>query len=330
MLKFSLIVPAFNAETSIEKCIKSVTEQTYSNWELFVIDDGSTDRTAEIAKRVLAHNNVVTKENAGVSSARNLGISLASGDYLLFLDADDYLPPNTLELYEQIIRTENTPDVIFGSFLKIYPKKEELCNPVGGNNIYRYDARKKEFDPFISRLAGTVWGKCYRADLIKNARFDEQLSMCEDAEFNYREFISAQKMVFVNQPVYCYVYSLNSTVRKFSHDSLKKYIEAGNKIIADTAGSFCYGNALEFICTVFNVVCYNLVFTKQNKDSYFKKRRVLQEVRKLDPFKTAIEIVDDGRLSIRHRLSIIFARHHMYFCIYLMSVMNQVSNKFLY
>lgn len=193
VLKFSIIIPAYNAEKTVEKCIKSVKEQTYSNWEVILIDDGSSDKTAEIAKKTLSHCNVITKQNEGVSSSRNLGITLSKGDYLLFLDADDYLPPKTLELYAWAIRKEMNPDVIFGSFYKIYPQKKELCNPVGDKEIYVYDSKKKEFNPYISRLMGTVWGKCYKSNLIKNAKFDEYLSICEDAEFNYREVKNAKK-----------------------------------------------------------------------------------------------------------------------------------------
>lgn len=330
LLKFSIIIPAYNAEKTIEKCIESVQEQTYPNWEVIVIDDGSSDKTAEIAKKILPHRNVITKENAGVSSARNLGITLSEGDYLLFLDADDYLPPKTLELYEQTIRKEMNPDVIFGSFYKIYPQKEELCNPVGDKKIYVYDSKRKEFDPYISRLIGTVWGKCYKFDLIKNAKFDEHLSMCEDAEFNYREVKNAKKMVYISQPVYSYVYSLNSTIRKYSHDNLEKYITAANRIIEENETTFLRNNVMEFVCTVFNVVCFNVVFTNQNKKNYFQKRKILREIRKTTSFKIAIENVDTGALAFKHRLAIFFAKNNMYFCLYLMSVVNQRLNKMVY
>lgn len=323
MLKFSIIIPAYNAEKTIDKCIKSVQEQTYSNWEVIVINDGSIDKTAEIAKKKLPHNNVITKENAGVSSARNLGIALAKGDYLLFLDADDYLPLKTLELYEQTIRKEKNPDVIFGSFYKIYPQKEELCNPVGNEKIYVYDSKRKEFDPYVSRLIGTVWGKCYKNDLIKNAKFNEKLSMCEDAEFNYREVKKAKKMVYISEPVYSYVYSLNSTIRKYGRDNLEKYIVSTNKIVEENKNTFLKKNAMEFVCTVFNVVCFNLVFTNQNKENYFLKRKVLRELKKATSFGTAIENVDTRLLTPKHRMAIFFAKRNMYFCLYLMSIINQ-------
>lgn len=330
MLKFSIIIPAYNAEKTIEKCIESVQEQTYSNWEVIVINDGSTDKTAEIAKKALPHCNVITKENAGVSSARNLGITLAQGDYLLFLDADDYLPQNTLELYERTISKEMNPDVVFGSFYKVYPQKTELCNPAGERSTYIYDSKKKDFDPYISRLIGTVWGKCYKLDLIKDARFDQHLSMCEDAEFNYREIKKAKKMVYISQPVYNYVYSLKSTIRRYSDDNLEKYISAVNKIIEENKTTFLRDNVLEFVCTVFNVVCFNVIFTNQNKESYFQKRKMLRELRKSESFGMAIGNVNIRALAPKHRLAIFFAKRDMYFCLYLMSIVNQKLSKLIY
>ena len=330
MLKFSIIIPAYNAEKTIEECIESVKKQTYCNWEVIVIDDGSNDKTADIAKKMLPQDKVITKENAGVSSARNLGIILAEGDYLLFLDADDYLPKDTLELYERTIRKEFNPDVVMGSFYKIYPQRKELCNPVGDKKKNIYDFKKEEFDPFFSRLIGTVWGKCYKTNLIKNARFDETLSVCEDAEFNFKELKKAEKIIYISQPVYNYVYSLNSTIRKYNTVNLKRYIKAVNKMIEENKTSFIKNNVLEFVCTVFNVVCFNLVFTSQNSQSYWKKKNIIKKLRHETSFKIAIENVVPDMLTLKHRIAIFFVKRDMYFGIYVMSVANQILNKLTY
>lgn len=330
MLKFSIIIPAFNAEKTIENCIKSVQKQTYTGWEIIVINDGSTDKTAEIAKKMLPYSNVITTKNAGVSSARNIGISLSKGDYILFLDADDFLPPNSLELYERTIRTEKNADLIIGSFYKIYPQKQVLCNPVGNKKIYIYDSKKREFNPYISRLIGTVWGKCYKHSLIKDAKFDENLSICEDAEFNYRVITKAREIVYISQSIYNYVYSLNSTIRKYSDANLKKYVVAVNKIMEENQTSFFEQDVMEFICTVFNVVCFNLVLTSQNKEKYIKKRKTLRELRRNTSFGRAIENVDFKDLALKHRVTIFFAKYNMYFLLYLMSFANQTINKLIY
>lgn len=330
MLKFSIIIPAFNAENTIENCIKSVQKQTYTGWEIIVINDGSTDKTAEIAKKLLPRSNVIMTKNAGVSSARNIGISLSKGDYILFLDADDTLPPNSLEIYERSIRTEKNADLIIGSFYKIYSQKQVLCNPIGNKKKYIYDSEKTEFNPYISRLIGTVWGKCYKYSLIKDAKFDENLLICEDAEFNYRVITKAREIVYISQPIYNYVYSLNSTIRKYSDANLKKYVVAVNKIMEENQTSFFEQDVMEFICTVFNVVCFNLVLTSQNKEKYIKKEKTLQELRRNTSFGRAIDNVNFRNLAPKHRVTIFFAKYNMYFLLYLMSFVNQTINKLIY
>ena len=329
-LKFSIIIPAYNAENSIAECIRSVQEQTYANWEIIVVNDGSMDKTGEIAEKMLQQGKVVTRENAGVSSARNVGITLAEGDYLLFLDADDYLPKNTLALYERTIREEKKPDVIFGSFYKVYPKRSVLCNPVGDKKIYICDAKKMEFNPYISRLIGTVWGKCYRFDLIKTARFDEHLSICEDAEFNFREFRRVQKTVYISQPIYSYVYSSSSTIRKYSDEKLMMYISAVDKIIEGNKTNPFKDNVMEFVCAVYNVVCFNIVFTNQNKRNYFLKRKMLRKLRTETSFGIVLQNVDLNLLDFKHRMAIFFAKKDMYFCLYLMAKVYEKFNRLNY
>lgn len=330
MVKFSVIIPAYNAAKTIERCIESVHSQTYTNWELFVIDDGSIDNTAEIAKAKILHGEVITKKNEGVSSARNLGMKLASGDYILFLDADDYLPRNALDCYEKTIRTSVMPDVVFGSFFKIYPKRKELCNPVGKKKQYVYNSNKKEFDPFVSRLIGTVWGKCYKKELICNSEFNENLSLCEDADFNFRTIIQAENVIFINSPVYNYVYSINSTIRKYTEENLQKYINAVNTIENENDSEFIRGNVMEFVCTVFSVVCFNLLFTDQNKDKFLNKRKTLLNLVKNSAFGTAINSVDLRSLSLKHRITIFCAKHNLFFCIFILSLANRIVNRMQY
>lgn len=137
-------------------------------------------------------------------------------------------------------------------------------------------------------------------------------------------------MIYISQPVYSYVYSLNSTIRKYRHDNLEKYIMATNKIIAENEASFLRNNVMEFVCTVFNVVCFNVVFTNQNRENYFQKRKIIRDLRKATSFKIAIDNVDMRALAFKHRMAIFFAKNNMYFCLCLMSMANQILNKLIY
>ena len=117
-MKFSVIVPVYNRENMIASVIDSVVSQSYSSWELLLIDDGSTDSTAEVCKRYAAQDERVRyfyKDNGGVSSARNFGIREANGDYIVFLDSDNSLMLDMLEkLNKAIIGEEDVDFVVYG------------------------------------------------------------------------------------------------------------------------------------------------------------------------------------------------------------------------
>jgi len=124
MVCFSIIIPLYNTENYIEKCLKSVMWQTYENYECIIINDGSTDLSCEKAKEYIKSDNrfiVLEQENKGLSMARNYGIQKASGDYLVFLDSDDFLEWNGLAQFAEIIGTSG-PDVIMSN---IYAYCEE-------------------------------------------------------------------------------------------------------------------------------------------------------------------------------------------------------------
>lgn len=101
-IKFSIIIPVYNCETFIEDCIKSILKQEYNNFEIIVVDDGSTDKSLIICQKIATNDNrihIYHKSNGGVSSARNKGLEHISGDYVLFVDADDMLNSNCLQNY---------------------------------------------------------------------------------------------------------------------------------------------------------------------------------------------------------------------------------------
>lgn len=171
----SVVIPVYNADLYISRCLDSIIVQPLSDIEILIIDDGSTDNTKNICRKYQAKYQQVrfiSKNNGGVSSARNLGIKLALGAYITFVDADDFLLPNTfqprlfVERYDllQIPRTG-------GSFYKKYDSDIECLN-------------KESFNKFIgSNYYFECWGKIYKKRLIGNILFDEELKIGEDLLF---------------------------------------------------------------------------------------------------------------------------------------------------
>lgn len=126
---FSIIIPVYNYSQYVEKTIDSVLSQRFKNWELIVINDGSTDNSDEVISRKLLSSKdcfqYISKSNEGLAATRNLGISLAKGEYLLFLDADDELCDGALEAFEQFIKTKPQSKLIAGQHINIYPDDRE-------------------------------------------------------------------------------------------------------------------------------------------------------------------------------------------------------------
>lgn len=198
----SIITPAYNAELFIAEAIESVLAQSYTAWELLVIDDGSTDSTATIVKsfddpRIL----FIQQENGGVSSARNKGLELANGTYITFLDADDVLPRDSLKSRVEYLENNPDIDIVDGS---IIVKDMEMKKIV------------REYQPYyngllLPRLTAlddkVFFNVCYlfRCELLGDKRFDEEMTHAEDLLF-YMKLAAKNRAVygFVQDEVYVY------------------------------------------------------------------------------------------------------------------------------
>ena len=131
MLRFSIIVPVYNVEKYIEECLNSILKQNYKNYEVIVINDGSLDKSGEICENFSKKNfnfKVIHVKNGGLSSARNIGIKKALGEYILFLDGDDFIAKNCLEDIDNLIKKNNSTDIVFGKIIKYYKDGKTISN----------------------------------------------------------------------------------------------------------------------------------------------------------------------------------------------------------
>lgn len=193
----SVIVPAYNAEKWIQSCCESVFSQTYPNWELILVDDGSKDATFAISREMAAGKGNVTlihTENGGVCQARNLGMAAAKGEYITFLDADDGLLPNGLEILYCLIRETNADmaaaNVNEEELLEAMPEK--VC--WHGNEALIHALR--------DHPAGyAVWGKLYRREFLRDVQFAQGRKVHEDSFFVFQCFLKQPTVVVSTQPV---------------------------------------------------------------------------------------------------------------------------------
>lgn len=193
----SIIIPIYNAEKSLNRCIKSLVVQGRNNIEIILIDDGSTDQSFSICENWKNSSNnilIYRQENAGVSAARNLGLSKASGQYVLFVDADDELPDNAIDCYMNC--DLNRFDLIIGSYREIGrgPNRKIVREKV----VFDALSIKLEFDKF-DMLLNTPWGKLYRKSIIEqyHLKFDVGRPFSEDHIFNlkYSQYIKECEVI---------------------------------------------------------------------------------------------------------------------------------------
>lgn len=221
--KVSIVIPVYNAEKYIKRCIQSVVHQKYDNLEIIVINDGSTDNTLSILKELQLMNSnlrVFSIVNSGVSSARNYGIDHASGEFLCFIDADDYV----------------SADYIVKMIEAWEPQSAILCNfnwvrndAISVNKIENTNYEKKDIIKlFLNTLLSQPWNKLYETRIIKQKvlRFRKEISIAEDFFFNLEYYKNFQKFIVVS-PEYNYV--INSCGLNVSQRKQKDFIDIFSK-----------------------------------------------------------------------------------------------------
>lgn len=238
--KVSVIVPCYNLHRVITRCLDSLCAQTYGNLEIIVVDDGSRDNSLEViheAARKDSRITVISQENSGPSAARNHGIDLATGDYLLFVDGDDYVADTYVEYF---MDAADGCDMVIGGLRYVYPDgsqtvvtQEEFCCDKA-EYIEKYYTR--------SVAMRTIFGpvnKLYRTSVIKDnaVRFDESLEIREDGIFVLDVLAHVKRLCGIGYAQYYYVQSApnESLVSKF-HPTEKEINKKFFKMLIDVIG----------------------------------------------------------------------------------------------
>lgn len=202
---YTIIVPIYNAEKYLADCVESILAQSFTNFELLLIDDGSKDRSWEICKLYSEKDNRVRifhKENAGVSSARNLGLDEAKGKWITFCDSDDWVEKDWLLQTTKIIN-ENNPDIIRFGYIKEEKYKQKII--ISDNNYQIYNVSEMLKYNTKYEYYGYLWNTIYRQSILKNVRFDETLSLGEDHLFTNEALLNARLMYMSQSYFYHYM-----------------------------------------------------------------------------------------------------------------------------
>lgn len=216
-INISILVPIYNVETYLPRCIESVLSQDFTNYELILVDDGSTDKSGKICERYASkypqNIKLIYQKNSGSDAARLTGFQKASGKYIMFLDSDDYLLPNALTvLYNKI---EEGYDIVKGINRRVYSdgsyttERHRIFNEeVIGNENYLSKVINADIAPYL-------WGGLYRRDLIQEDDFKQILSFTvgEDWLLNIAIARRVNKMICIDKEVYCYFINNNSIMQ---------------------------------------------------------------------------------------------------------------------
>jgi len=215
----SIIVPVYNSEKTLVRCINSILKQQYRNTEIILVNDGSTDNSLSICReyeKMDSRIKVIDKPNTGVSDTRNVGMGCASGEFFQFVDSDDWITENSTKVLVDRIRATDYDTLIAGFYRVINGKKSEK-----GHIAESKVMNKKEFISHMMQAPanfyyGVMWNKLYRADIIRAHRITccTDLNWCEDFLFNLDYIRYAESFASLNVPVYYYVKTKNSLVEK--------------------------------------------------------------------------------------------------------------------
>ena len=229
MVKVSIIVPVYNVEKYLEKCLNSLVNQTLKDIEIIVVNDGTKDNSQEIIdKYIKKYPKKVKgyiKENGGLSSARNYGLKYAAGEYIAFVDSDDYVELDMYEkMYNKAIR-ENFDIVACDLFYVYDDKKVEAFS-----NLNKDVFTKEEIKKSMINIYPSAWNKLYKKELFKHNIYFKDKVWFEDVEFLYRLISKVNSIGVVHEKFYNYVQRVGAITKTFD-DRLFHYIDNWNGIL---------------------------------------------------------------------------------------------------
>lgn len=331
MSQVSIIIPVYNAEKYLYKCIHSVINQTYKDIEIIIINDGSTDSSLLICRKFEKNDSrirIINKKNEGVSKARNIGIDYAKGKYIAFIDADDYIEKNMIENMFNRITKENA-DMILCNYTNVNNEEKKLikynlkqvvtgCENINNNIIIPLIERDKNEKKHKIEGFRSPWGKLFNKDIIDKfkLRFNEKMSIGEDFIFNLQFMSHSHALTFDEASYYYYVTNSNSALMKYKKNCWEKYyrpiIINLNQFLKD---NMLYNQAelrvFKLIIKYFFICLYNEKKSDKFYDIY-NKYKTIKKMCNDELISQAIRKVKIDDYSKRAKLTLILLNRKMY------------------
>lgn len=308
MPKISMIVPVYKVEKYLECCVDSIRNQTFQDLEILLVDDGSPDRCPAMCDELARQDSrirVIHKENGGVCSARNAGLEAASGEYIAFVDSDDYLDPG---MYEKMLEKagQNDCDVVMCDCRKEFPDHTELYTHEIREGFYSRKQLETEYFPHLLMMENVEypatisnWLLLFRRKLVQNVRYLTGVRYSEDLLFGAQLMYRASSFYYMKGEAY-YHYRMNpeSATHKFVPDKWNDYLKlhAGIKREFGTCQEFDFTGQID-LCLLFFL--YNTIGDINGTDQLSRQQKV-EKIRSI--LQTPDVAVMFDRISVHHLL----------------------------
>ena len=268
----SVIIPVYNAERYLNKCVDSLLNQTFSNFEVLLIDDGSVDKSCVICDAYAKQDSrvkVFHKKNGGVASSRQLGLDNAKGDYIIHADPDDFVEKTMLEEMYQAIKKENA-DILITDFIYYYHNKQDYCeqSPKTANS------RELIVDILCHKHKGYVWNKLIKRESIDkhNAHFIADIDLSEDDLFCVQMMKDNDvKIAYLPKAYYYYAQDVNP--HSYTHNFTQRIYDSNDKFIKELA-KYDFGIGYSVRLTEFALRCfsYHALSSREFYDRFNKEK----------------------------------------------------------
>lgn len=326
--KISIIVPAYNVEKYITKCVMSLLEQTYKNLEIIIVNDGSVDSTGEIVdafvekdKRIYA----IHQKNGGLPNARNTGLRCATGQYVMFLDSDDWLEPNCCENIIQEIEKENA-DLLFFEYYKEFKDKTVTVQTYKNKKLIYNSKGIKEF-PIYDMRTITAWGKIYSKKLIGNNLFDEKMKTAEDVGFNYHIYDKVNVAVYINVPLLHYRILEHSAIHGFDSRIIEKLEYPLDVLYSWSLKDEIHKKAYySFLAIAYLLICQNGI-CQNNHMSFRQKVIAIKKIKSYKRYQTLFQNTEYIKIPNSRKMIIWFGKVNLNLMIIMIVMLKQMKEK---
>lgn len=326
MTKFSVIIPVYNIAKYVRRCVDSVLQQDFTDYEVILVDDGSTDQSGALCDRLAQEHpqiRVIHKENGGLSSARNAGIKQAKGEYIWFVDGDDWIQQGALSTLYACAR-ETDADLIKFGYIRVEDSAQWVCSTSVAPQVYTdLTALQEEAFYYGGRYLLSAWSHAYKREFLQKneLRFVSEREIgSEDYLFNLQALLCAEKVAVLEDALYYYEQRMGSLTQRYKKDLPRRYTQLYSHLrrYAKQQGKTCYmGKICAFyIWHLIRGTCIPNAYMQTEDHTRKEGRREVRQMLKNQSVRRALKQMDRAGYTKKERLFIRWMQYKMEPAIY--------------